>query len=301
MRLYTVSHVKGRKIVATTTETYISKSYLKTYMEAQNLPQWKTPIFNESSGQVVRILRPDEFKAVIRNMDAYDGAWNYFVSRNISTKTLVLWTQAKLYTGMRFSELIRLKNNPSYLEDDGNISLPYAPGEKEMRTQKSRTIYLSDVGRKAVRLFLDEAGDLPSGTKNNVMGSLSHLDDVLKAAAEKSGLPSRDFVKTRKRIEVNKDAYKKMEPIERRKVERRESRYIHTTGVCNRSMRASWESWLVAVFGSKPGMMERIFLSQGHKSMTALMHYLNVRFDADDILTMKKYVSGYMGIKIEDI
>ncbi len=301
MRLYTVSPVDGQKCPETLNKTYLRKSYIKTYMEAQNLQHWKTPIFNESSGQVVRILRPDEFKIVIRNIDAADAGWHYFSSRSISTKTLVLWTQAKLYTGMRFSELIRLKNNPGYLEDDGNISLPYAPGEKEMRTQKSRTIYLSDVGRKAVRLFLDEAGDLPSGTKTNVMGSLAHLDDVLRAAAEKAGLPSRDFVKVRKRIEVDKDTYRKMEPFERRKVERKESRNIHTTGVCNRSMRASWESWLVAVFGSKPGMMERIFLSQGHKSMTALTHYLNVRFDADDVSTMKKYVSGYMGIKAEDI
>ena len=66
---------------------------------------------------------------------------------------------------------------------------------------------------------------------------------------------------------------------------------LDPTHLCAKSTRKTIESWLVSTY--KDRVME-IALSQGHTTVTAMRHYLNLAFTHEDILQMKEYVQGWI-------
>ncbi|MBP2133971.1 integrase [Methanomicrobium sp. W14] len=67
---------------------------------------------------------------------------------------------------------------------------------------------------------------------------------------------------------------------------------IGTNGIMPKMTRKTWESWLIVSF---PHMALQIHMSQGHNSITAMNHYLNISFTAEEKFDMKKYVTGFCG------
>jgi integrase len=65
---------------------------------------------------------------------------------------------------------------------------------------------------------------------------------------------------------------------------------LDPVGLGPKSLRKSWESWLVA---SSPERVLEVFLSQGHTQMTALSHYLGLPFTQGDKGAMLEYVGGW--------
>src|SRR3989442_10520769 len=65
---------------------------------------------------------------------------------------------------------------------------------------------------------------------------------------------------------------------------------LDATGLGPKSMRKTWESWLVS---SCPERVLEVFLSQGHTQMTALSHYLGLPFSSEDKEAMREFVSGW--------
>jgi len=65
---------------------------------------------------------------------------------------------------------------------------------------------------------------------------------------------------------------------------------IDSTGVCAKSTRKTWESWLMITYQNR---MIEILLSQGHGMTTALTHYLSFPFSDKDKTDMRYYVEGW--------
>ena len=66
---------------------------------------------------------------------------------------------------------------------------------------------------------------------------------------------------------------------------------LDTMGVCIKSLRKTWESWLVTKY---PKQLEHIFLSQGHSGMVALKYYLMLPFTDQDKSDMGYYIDGWI-------
>lgn len=62
-------------------------------------------------------------------------------------------------------------------------------------------------------------------------------------------------------------------------------------GVSARSLRKTWESWLVASFENS---LMTVCGSQGHSKLTSFESYTNTGFTDEDILKMKEWVDGYI-------
>jgi len=67
---------------------------------------------------------------------------------------------------------------------------------------------------------------------------------------------------------------------------------IDPVGLSAKSTRKTWESWLVATY---PDRVLLISMSQGHTEITAMRHYLNLPFSADDLRRIKEYTGGWHG------
>lgn len=57
-----------------------------------------------------------------------------------------------------------------------------------------------------------------------------------------------------------------------------------------RMLRKSWESWLVVCY---PEYINMIVKSQGHTEKTAMKHYIDIRFENEDIQQMRPFVEGW--------
>jgi len=66
---------------------------------------------------------------------------------------------------------------------------------------------------------------------------------------------------------------------------------IDPTGVCCKSTRKTWESWLITCY---PNNATNIFLNQGHTEKTAMEYYLMLPFDDKDVEDMKFYTEGWI-------
>ncbi|OGM01675.1 hypothetical protein A3K72_00640 [Candidatus Woesearchaeota archaeon RBG_13_36_6] len=66
---------------------------------------------------------------------------------------------------------------------------------------------------------------------------------------------------------------------------------LDATGVCAKSTRKTWESWLVTMY---PKYITQIYLSIGHSSDTALKHYLQLPFTTTDVANMNFYTEGWI-------
>ncbi len=66
---------------------------------------------------------------------------------------------------------------------------------------------------------------------------------------------------------------------------------LDSTGLSSKTTRKTWESWLMFYY---PNQLPAIALSQGHTQMISLRHYVNMPFNDEDKLLMKKYVEGWI-------
>jgi integrase len=94
---------------------------------------FKRPIIRQNT----RILRPNEFKALLSHVPKTDH------------KTML---QTLLYTGMRYVELQRFQCYPSWFDGDF-LHLPKEACQKKERTQQERWVRLNQQGRMIVQYF----------------------------------------------------------------------------------------------------------------------------------------------------
>ena len=94
----------------------------------------------------VRILRPKEYEALLTQV------------KKQHHRTML---QALLYTGMRYVEMVRLQQHPSWFDSEF-INLPRMADRKVMRTQKERSVRLTQAGRMAIEYFLQLREPLPA-------------------------------------------------------------------------------------------------------------------------------------------
>ena len=128
------------------------------------------PIIKEK----VRILRPGEAKIIL--------------NKGIPKYKHQLLFKALLFTGMRYVELQRLKNNPTWF-DGNSINLPSL---KLKARQKERWIRLNPQGREIVRTYLNYPCSLP--TKQTWGESLTRW--AINAGLDPKGLCPKTTRKT---------------------------------------------------------------------------------------------------------
>jgi len=272
-------------------------------MENENT--WKQAIWRISRGkaQAKRILRVAEVKAIIKNINPDEQG--FYKIMETTKKNAQLWFYALTYTGMRLSELIRLKETPVYGKEDlinynqGTIWLPLAlfgtKGKQKIINQE-RTVYLSFKGRKLLREFMDTAY-IPKMKSGSYRVELlpNVFDAMLKGSAKRIGLPTRKFDRTIK--QYSKDAFGAViydangKPVYKKvQVPMKEE----TAGVFVRSFRATWESWITSRFMSDPRQILNIVGSMGHERATAESFYITSgQFDDDDLKDIKDVTEGW--------
>ena len=104
--------------------------------------EFKAPIIKRR----VRILRPKEYKALLRNCTKPHH------------RTML---QALLYTCMCYVELQQLQKYPSWFDGDF-INLPHMADRKVMRTQPERSVRLTQAGKTIMEYFLQMKEELPA-------------------------------------------------------------------------------------------------------------------------------------------
>jgi integrase len=62
-------------------------------------------------------------------------------------------------------------------------------------------------------------------------------------------------------------------------------------GVCCKSTRKTWESWLATMY---PNNFQQIFLSQGHTERVSMEYYLMLPYDEEDKKDMGFYTDGWI-------
>jgi len=65
---------------------------------------------------------------------------------------------------------------------------------------------------------------------------------------------------------------------------------LDPVGLCAKTTRKTWESWLMASFPDKALL---IAMAQGHTQITALNHYLNLPFSPGEKEKIKEYTQGW--------
>ena len=66
---------------------------------------------------------------------------------------------------------------------------------------------------------------------------------------------------------------------------------IDTSGICCKSTRKTWESWLATMY---PNNFQQIFLSQGHTERVSMEYYMMLPFNDQDKQDMKFYTDGWI-------
>ena len=66
---------------------------------------------------------------------------------------------------------------------------------------------------------------------------------------------------------------------------------IDPTGITSKTMRKTWESWLVTKYHQHT---VQIFSSQGHTSITAINHYLSLPFTEEDKKEMEEFTRNWV-------
>jgi len=107
-----------------------------------NNNEYKTPIIRKG----VRILRPREYQALLR------------CCTKPHHRTML---QSLLYTGMRYIEMQRFQEHPSWFDGEF-INLPRMADRKVKRTQVERTVRLNQTGRTVIEYFLQLKEPLPA-------------------------------------------------------------------------------------------------------------------------------------------
>lgn len=198
----------------------------------------------------VRILTPAEYRAI----------------ESVVTKpSLKLLIRALLFTGMRYQELIRLKQNPAgFHPEKGYISVKSG---KKAAVYSERYVHLTPEGVAAVSEFLAET--------RATYPSTAVMSKNLCAWARAAHLePESELVGVTITVGANVG-------IERQ----------NTWGLSIKSFRKTWESWLAVSF---PDRLEMVVLSQGHLATTSLRHYLGVPFSQEEREDIRIMTRGWM-------
>jgi integrase len=111
-------------------------------MYGMNTEEFKAPIIRMGT----RILRPKEWKALLEGCPKIDY------------KTIL---QALLFTGMRYIEMQRFQECPSWFDGDF-VHLPREASKKVKRTQQERWVRLNNQGKMAVQYFINIKTPIPS-------------------------------------------------------------------------------------------------------------------------------------------
>lgn len=104
--------------------------------------EFKKPIIKQKT----RILRPREFKRLLSGCPKTDY------------RTML---QTLLYTGMRYIELKRFQQYPSWFDSDF-VHLPQEATRKKARTQKERWVKLNQPGKMIVEYFTNIKTPVPT-------------------------------------------------------------------------------------------------------------------------------------------
>lgn len=267
---------------------------------------------SQGGSQAKRIVRVKEFLSIMDNIEVDE---NRIVSHQGLFKVIDLklnnaqrWFKFLLFTGMRFSEAYRLllnegKYNGKELFNPERHTIWYVKelGElgKGKVINKERIIFLSDVGVRIAKEFFDKASIPRLLSASHKRVSIDQMaivmDNVLKHASLKAGLPTRQFSMTRKEYTVDALGVR---------VKGENGKYLYTkkqvpmkeptTGCICRSLRATWESYLVAMFMSDPLQILNITGSMGHDRTTAETYYIIAgQFDNEDLDDIKSITKGW--------
>ena len=214
----------------------------KNWKLIKRIDNGKTPIMRKG----VRILRPGECKRLVENIPKQEY-------RSIF--------RALLFTGMRYIEMQRFQNFPSWWDGEF-IHLPEESVHKHKRKQKERSVRLNPIGRMAVEHFLQIKIPMPSYQSWN------------------SNLACWGFHAELNKAEMYHNMKKKNKPVEYR-----------VPGLSCKCTRKTYESWLVYFY---PTRITEIMLSQGHDQITSIKHYLNMPFNQHDKIDKKEFVDGWI-------
>lgn len=248
------------------------------------IPKWKVPIWISSNAQLIRVLRYEEVKAILNELDVDNqGAWH--IDLGMSSDDLAIWLQTLLLTGMRFKELWKFREHPEALQTDKTILLArevfYDTGKKKQLAME-RTVQLSDMGRAIMDDFLHTRI-----SKKPFRITAIAIDHILENTALQLGFQSRTFKRKLKEwLPSGNYAYNYVD--------------LTTTGVRIRSFRKTWDTWLINTFASDPIQMAMIYLSQGHDRTTSLNHYLTFGLDKEDKEAIRKAMKGYGGWEFKE-
>ena len=254
---------------------------------------WKPPIWNEKKGQVVRVFRPEEVDQLIENSSVEDeGGKNkrrWLMTRDLTNEDIRTWLRFLLYSGCRFTEATIIYSRPDLYQDNGLIRLPYYPRGKAKRSIQARNILLSYKGREIMDKFF-EINPLPAANEEDINQTLVSLTLIMHEAGKRIQLQEEEFTKVRQ-VPILEDGKRKLD--KKGKPMHTQSEYQYRTNGCMvRSMRKTWESWLLNGLSSTD-LRDKILQSQGHTSITSLTHYFNIGYDNDDLADIKKEVEGY--------
>jgi len=167
--------------------------------------------------------------------------------------------EALLYSGCRYIELVALKDNPNMFEDT-KIHLTPMVIKKDKIAIKERWVTLNHNGVRAIEDYLKLKKSLPHYNvwRENLerWADLANLPFGYRTIKHKNG----------------------------------KTESIKTHFMSAKTSRHTWESWLATYY---PKKLNQIYLSQGHDSMTALNHYINLPFNQKDKDEMGEFVYGW--------
>jgi len=169
-----------------------------------------------------------------------------------------------LYTGVRYSELNQLIENPA-LFDEERASIVIA-STKSKAVHPRRRVLLNQHGIDAVKCWLANPYYVSPGVWNRRM---------------------QDYAKQAKLVALPEyDRYVCVDRANRLFRQVRDNIW----GINVKSTRKTWESWLVSAHRDKA---VEILRSQGHSDQTALDHYINVGFIKAERERIAEQVSGW--------
>ena len=253
--------------------------------------KWKNSrgLMTEGNGQIVRLLRPKEVEAIFENLDiGNEGnkSRNWLQSRGITTEDVRIWLKTALFTGCRFGELVVIHEDPSLLFGTNKLRIPNYFGSKRKRKTKFRNIALSNMGSEVLPQFFN-ARQLPSGSKKEVTQTLVSLTQMLHASAREIGLPEYTFT-----LQIaSGPTYKDEKGKEHKEFVPKE---YTTDGVCFRSFRKTWESWLMLSFANNYSDHMKLVSQMGHDLATSMKFYTTVLsgYDEEDRRDIFPWVDG---------
>lgn len=196
----------------------------------------------------VRILTPAEYENLLNQ---------------IAKPSLRSLVQVMLYTGMRYEEIIRLKQHPEHFSE-ADRSIWVRSGKLKAKSPE-RYVPLTEAGAQAVKAFLaDERTKYPTSAGMSLN---------LSAWATSAGFSPilADQMKDLSGANVG-----------------RERKNIH--GMSVKVFRRTWENWLLTIC---PDRVMDIMKSQGHDIHTSAEHYAGAVFSSSDVDKIRAYVTGW--------